>query len=171
MTLPKVVLLMGPSGCGKSTVGPLLSRKIGGIYLEGDDFHPPANKAKMGSGTPLTDEDRWPWFEILREAVRDALAEAPERPVVLGCSALRRSYRRFLLRGWEDASRLVFLTGSRELIAGRLSARVHEYMPAGLLDSQFAALEAPDPAEQAVEVPIGPPPEVIAEEIARRLAS
>jgi gluconokinase len=163
---------MGPSGCGKSTVGPLLAGRLGGVYLEGDDFHPPENKAKMAAGTPLTDADRWPWFENLRAAVYASRIESPGAPVVLSCSALKRKYRDFLLGGYEgDRSRLVYLSGSRDLIAGRLSERVHEYMPATLLDSQFAALEVPAPDEHAIEMPIGAPPEKLAADIATLLSA
>ncbi|MCB1092584.1 MAG: gluconokinase [Verrucomicrobiae bacterium] len=164
-----LILLMGPSGCGKSTVGPLLADRIGGIYLEGDDFHPPENKAKMGAGMPLTDADRWPWFENLRAAIYAAHVEAPESPVVLSCSALKRKYREFILTGYEDSSRLVFMRGSKELIAGRLSDRVHEYMPATLLDSQFAALEAPEADESPLIIDIGESPEALADRIAAQL--
>jgi len=170
MPHPHLILLMGPSGCGKSTVGPLLAGRIGGVYLEGDDFHPPENKAKMAAGTPLTDADRWPWFENLRAAVYAALVEAPDRPVVLSCSALKRKYRDFLLGGHEGSSRLVYLSGTRELIADRLSDRVHEYMPPTLLDSQFASLEEPAPDERAIVIPIGDTPELLAAAIAGQLS-
>jgi len=172
MSYPPLILLMGPSGCGKSTVGPLLAARIGGVYLEGDDFHPPENKAKMGAGTPLTDADRWPWFENLRAAVYASQVETPDSPVVLSCSALKRKYRDFLLGGYEEGrSRLVYLSGSRDLIADRLSDRVHEYMPSTLLDSQFAALEVPAPDEHAIEMPIGAPPEKLAADIATLLSA
>lgn len=160
---------MGPSGCGKSTVGPLLAARLGGVYLEGDDLHPPANKAKMGAGIPLEDADRWPWFEALRAAVESARREAPGRAVVASCSALKRAYRDYLLEGWGGAARLVYLRGSRDLIASRLSGRRHEYMPSSLLDSQLAALEEPAPEERTLVVEIGPPPEALAEAITRAL--
>lgn len=169
MSFPQLTLLMGPSGCGKSTVGPLLADRIGGIYLEGDDFHPPENKVKMGSGTPLTDADRWPWFENLRAAAFSALSENPQRPVVMSCSALKRKYREFLLEGYEGRSRLVYLKGNKELIAERLSDRVHEYMPATLLDSQFGTLEEPVPDENAIAIEIQDSPAALANDLAKAL--
>lgn len=170
MAEPKLILLMGPSGCGKSTVGPLLAARIAGIYLEGDDFHPPENKARMGAGIPLRDEDRWPWFANLRAAIDAAFAENPERPVVASCSALKRAYREALLRGGrEHDARLVFLRGAKDLIASRLGDRVHEYMPATLLDSQFATLEEPGDDENALVIDIGPTPETLAKELASAL--
>lgn len=172
MTRPTFILLMGPSGCGKSTVGPQLAGRLAGLYLEGDDFHPPANKAKMATGTPLDDADRWPWFDLLREAVARALADQPDRPVVLACSALRRRYRDYLLAGHPPGTAsIVFLSGTRDLIASRLSDRVHEYMPATLLDSQFAALEAPDPDEQAIIAEIGRTPDALVDAIVRELGA
>lgn len=171
MTYPAFILLMGPSGCGKSTVGPLLAERIGGVFLEGDDFHPPANKVKMGSGTPLVDEDRWPWFENLRAEVAAAMERHPGRPVIASCSALKVKYRAFILDGYGDTARMVFLRGPKDLIAGRIAAREHEYMPATLLDSQFAALEEPLPEENAIVLDIAGTPGEIADQVAERLGA
>lgn len=162
---------MGPSGCGKSTVGPLLAERLGGVFLEGDDFHPSANKAKMGSGTPLTDEDRWPWFDNLRAEVAAAMDRHPGRPVIASCSALKAKYRAYILGGYDGAARIVFLRGPKDLIAGRIAAREHEYMPASLLDSQFAALEEPLPEENAIVLDIGGTPGEIADHIVERLGA
>jgi gluconokinase len=154
MPIPKFILLMGVSGCGKSTAGPLLAEKLGGVYIEGDDLHPPANKEKMGAGIPLEDADRWPWYENIRNAVNVRLAKG-ESPLVVASSALKRSYRDFVFTGFAPGeTRIVYMKGSHKLIAGRLSSRVHEYMPASLLDSQFAALEEPVADEKAVIVGI-----------------
>lgn len=140
---------MGVSGCGKSTIGALLAERLRFPFLDADEFHPPANVAKMAAGTPLTDEDRRPWLELLNERLR-ALPDA-----VLACSALKERYRQTLAKGIADC-RFVHLRGSRELIAARLAARRHRYMPASLLDSQFAALEAP---ADAITLDIGQVPD------------
>ena len=157
-----LVLVMGVSGCGKSTVGEALAERLGGRFLEGDDFHPPANKTLMGAGVPLTDKERWPWFDNLREAIKAALAEEGDGgPVVASCSALKRSYRDYLLEGFGEGARLVFLEGDFDLIHSRMRARDHEYMPASLLESQFATLEAPGSDEPVVRLGIDLAPEEI----------
>ena len=157
-----LILVMGVSGCGKSTVGEALASRLGGRFLEGDDFHPPANKALMGAGVPLTDKERWPWFDNLREAIGAALEEAGgDGPVVASCSALKRSYRDYLLEGFGDRAKLVFLEGDFELIHSRMKARDHEYMPASLLESQFATLEVPGSEEPVIRLSIEQPPEEI----------
>lgn len=154
-----IVVVMGVTGCGKSTVGALLAQRLGCPFLDGDDFHPPANVEKMRAGVPLTDADRLPWLEMLNAKLR-------ERPAaVLACSALKESYRRVLARGIADFY-LVHLAGSLELIRLRLAARQHRYMPASLLESQFAALEPP---REALTVDIGEPAERCVEAILRRL--
>jgi len=127
---------MGVAGAGKSTLGAGLARRLGWPFIDADDHHPPRNVAKMASGIPLEDEDRWPWLDQLNTML------AGEKNVVLACSALKDSYRRRLLAGI-GPSRIVYLQGSFELIAARLATRRHRYMPASLLESQFAALEPP----------------------------
>jgi len=137
---------MGVSGCGKSTLGALLAQALGAEFLDGDDFHPPENVAKMAAGTPLADADRAPWLARLN-------AELRRRPhAVLACSALKQSYRAILREGVD--CRWVHLRGSPALIRARLAARRHRYMPAALLDSQFAALEPP---ADAIEVDVAMP--------------
>jgi gluconokinase/shikimate kinase len=155
---------MGVSGCGKSTVAGLLAGRLGWDLGEGDDLHPPANVAKMAAGRPLTDDDRWPWLRRVAGWITEHTAA--QRPGIITCSALKRSYRD-VLRG--ERVVFVFLDGSRELIAARLRARYGHYMPASLLDSQFAALEPPGPDEQAVRVDITAPPSVQADFIVSRL--
>lgn len=135
-----IAVIMGVSGVGKSAVGEGLARELACTFLDADAFHPPANVAKMRSGTPLTDEDRWPWLDALNARLR--AAHAAGESVVLACSALKQRYRERLLAALPGA-RMVFLHGDRELIAQRLQARRGHYMPASLLDSQFAALEPP----------------------------
>lgn len=140
-----IVVVMGVSGCGKTTIGKLLAAHLGCPFLDGDDFHPPENVAKMAAGTPLGDADRWPWLEILNGKLID------KPSAVLACSALKESYRGVLTRGLPDC-RFVHLRGSIELILARMQERQHRYMPASLLESQFATLEPP---ADAIEVDIG----------------
>ncbi len=149
----RIVIVMGVSGSGKSTTGQAIARQLHAPFLDGDQFHPPANVEKMRAGTPLTDEDRWPWLERLAQALREA-AE-PKGVAVGACSALRRIYRDYLVEKAGEPILFVYLDGSKELIASRMATRQHEYMPAALLDSQFATLEVPDPAvENVMVVPI-----------------
>ena len=127
---------MGVSGAGKSTIGEALARKLGWRFIDADDHHPAANVAKMAAGQPLDDEDRWPWLDRLNALVRT------EEDAVLACSALKERYRKRLVRGIEEVA-WVYLKGDIELIRSRLAGRRHRYMPASLLESQFAALEPP----------------------------
>lgn len=134
-----ILVMMGVCGCGKSTVGEALAKSLGWRFLDADDFHPPANVAKMAGGTPLTDDDRWPWLDGIAEELAAILARGEH--AVLACSALRQAYRDRLARAGDV--RFVHLAGDRATIAARLAERKHRYMPSSLLDSQFAALEAP----------------------------
>ncbi|WP_245990286.1 gluconokinase [Tabrizicola piscis] len=135
------IVIMGVSGCGKSSVGEGLSARLGIHYRDGDDLHPAANVEKMRAGIPLTDADRWPWLD------RVSAVLASEAPVIVGCSALRRAYRDRLSAGAGGPVTFIHLSGSRDLIAGRMATRTGHYMPTSLLDSQFAALEPPGPEE------------------------
>jgi carbohydrate kinase (thermoresistant glucokinase family) len=159
-----VLVLMGVSGCGKSTVAGVLAGRLGWDLGEGDDLHPPENVAKMAAGQPLTDEDRWPWLRRVAGWITEHTEDG--RPGIISCSALKRSYRD-LLRGEHVV--FVYLAGTRTEIAARLRARHGHYMPATLLDSQFAALEPPGPDEGALEVDISPPPADQADFIMSRL--
>ena len=134
------VVVMGVSGCGKSTVAQQLALALGLDFVDGDDLHAASSVAKMRDGTPLTDVDRWPWLD--RVGMR--LADAGQSPagVAMACSALRRSYRD-RIRAAAPGVRFVLLDGSAALIEARLAQRLHHYMPADLLASQFAALERP----------------------------
>jgi len=129
----KALVIMGVSGSGKTTVGQLLAQKTGGEFLDGDDFHPPENVAKMSSGIPLTDDDRQGWLETLATLIREA-----EELTIIACSALKASYRE-ILKGAE----FVFLNGSPDLLAERINQRSGHYMPPGLLQSQLETLEIP----------------------------
>ena len=145
---------MGVSGCGKSTVAGLLAGWLGWDLVEGDDLHPAANIAKMSAGKPLDDTDRWPWLGRVAEWIHAETAAG--RPGIVTCSALKRSYRD-VLRG--PSVTFVHLAGSRDVIARRLAARHGHFMPAGLLDSQFATLEPPGPDERAISVDVSGSPQ------------
>lgn len=156
-------VLMGVSGCGKTTVASLLADALpDAAYLEGDSYHPPDNKEKMGAGIPLTDEDRWPWYEALNQVARETF-ETGKTPV-LACSALKKSYRDVLFRDFEDF-RLILLEGSFQLIKDRMDSRDHEYMTSTLLESQFATLEEPEPAANVLTLSIEHSPEELVERI------
>lgn len=161
--LPMIVILMGVSGAGKTTVGELLAARMGWPFYDGDAFHPPANVEKMRRGIPLTDADRWPWLEALRDHVR-ALADEG-RSAVVACSALKASYRDLLLSAGDQA-RIVYLKGTPALIDARLRARSGHFFDPALLASQFEALEEP---ADVIAVDVAPPPERVVAEIVRRL--
>ena len=129
----KSLVIMGVSGSGKTTVGKLLAQKTGGRFLDGDDFHPPKNVAKMSSGIPLTDEDRQGWLETLASIIHEA-----DDLTIIACSALKASYRAIL-----KEAVFIFLHGSPELLADRINQRSGHYMPPGLLQSQLETLEVP----------------------------
>ena len=161
--LPARLIVMGVAGCGKTTIGSLLARRLGSRFLDGDDHHPAANVVKMSSGVPLTDDDRWPWLDRLAAVVEDAVQSA-ER-AVLACSALRRVHRERLTMACAEPPLFIYLSGGRDLIRARMAARRDHFMPVHLLDSQFAALEAPGPDENAISVDI----EVSAEDVVERI--
>jgi gluconokinase len=156
---------MGVAGTGKTTIGSLLAARLGWTYAEADDFHPPGNVAKMTAGEPLTDADRRPWLAAIGRWIDERAVAGT--PGVVSCSGLRRGYRD-QLRDGRPQVRLVFLEGSRELIASRLAARHGHFMRAEMLDSQFDALEPPQPDEHVIRVSIDATPEQIVEEIVRR---
>jgi gluconokinase len=156
---------MGVSGSGKSVIGQKLAQRLGGVFDDGDDFHPPANKAKMSTGTPLTDEDRWPWYAVLRHRIVDLRGTTPVH--IVGCSALKTIYRD-KLRGDDVPGQIAFvlLDGSRELITERMAARKGHFMPLSLLESQLATLQiTPD----LIRVSIEDSPDEIVEKIVKRL--
>ncbi len=160
-----LAVLMGVSGSGKTTLGTLLAQRAGAAFADADDYHSAANKAKMGAGIPLTDEDREPWLKTLNGLLRGWLQEG--RSGVLACSALKASYRDNLAAGMPEGEvSFVFLDGSKEMIAERLAARHHEYMTSKLLDSQFDTLERP---KQAICVVNDRPPDIVVDEILEKL--
>jgi gluconokinase len=152
--MPRVVVAMGVSGSGKTTVGAELAKALGWRFQEGDALHPAANVEKMRDAIPLTDEDRWPWLDAIA-AVIDGWRATGEHGV-LACSALKRSYRDVIIGGRGDVA-LVYLQGSKELIAARMAARHGHFMPVALLDSQFATLEEPGADERPIVVSIDQP--------------
>jgi carbohydrate kinase (thermoresistant glucokinase family) len=152
------VVVMGVSGAGKSTVGRIIAGRLDCEFRDADSFHPKANIEKMSRGEPLTDADRLPWLRAIAADI--AAASAAGEPVVLACSALKRSYRE-LLRDAAERVHLVHLSGSEALIQGRMAARDDHFMPPALLPSQFRTLEPPVDAEQPIVIDIAAPPEVI----------
>ena len=149
------VVVMGVSGCGKSTVGVGIAEALGLGYIDGDDLHDPRSVAKMRSGTPLDDDDRWPWLDRIgaRLMARDEFPTG----VVIACSALRRVYRDRIRRA-APGVRFVFLSGDPGVIRERMASRAGHYMPVGLLDSQLRALESPGGDESdVIELNLGSP--------------
>jgi gluconokinase len=159
------IIIFGVSGAGKTTVGNLLARELGWHFLEADDFHPAANIEKMRSGHQLTDEDRWPWLERLRQQIERSLAAGEN--AVLACSALKRAYRDRLRVS--DEVKFVFLRGDYALVEKQLRSRHGHFMNAALLQSQFDDLEVPQPDENVLTIEPGRTPEEIVERIKTKL--
>ena len=151
-------VVMGVSGSGKTTVAAMLAGRLGGPYRDADDFHPPANIAKMSGGQPLTDADRAPWLAAIAAWIDTQRGRGDHG--IVACSALRRVYRDVLIGSRPDVG-LVFLDGTRDLIHARMAARRDHFMPAGLLDSQIATLEPPSPEEDALRLSVDAAPEVL----------
>jgi gluconokinase len=160
-----IVIVFGVSGAGKTTVGKLLAEQLGWRFYEADDFHSPANIDKMRRDAPLTDEDRWPWLENLRELIKLSLESG--KNAVLACSALKRAYRERLRVSAEV--KFVFLRGDYALIARQLHKRHGHFMNSALLRSQFADLEEPKPDEDVLTIELGKTPEEIVQEIKTKL--
>jgi carbohydrate kinase (thermoresistant glucokinase family) len=154
-----VLIIMGVSGSGKSTIAEILSDELGWQFRDGDEFHPQANVDKMHSGTPLTDDDRWPWLKAIAAWIDEKRKTGAH--AIVTCSALKKSYRDILIGPRKDVG-LIYLKGDEGLIAQRLSKRHNHFMPKGLLHSQFQTLQEPGPDEHPVTVSIAPPPEEIA---------
>jgi carbohydrate kinase (thermoresistant glucokinase family) len=163
---PHAIITFGVSGSGKTTVAEVLAKRLGWSFVDGDAFHPVANVEKMRSGTPLTDEDRWPWLKAI--AAEIARRRTAKDRVVIACSALKRAYRDILVDGHPDVL-LVHMKGSRELIMSRLAPRQGHYFPASLLDSQLATLEEPDASENALNILIDKDVDAIVDEIVQAL--
>lgn len=160
------LIVMGVSGSGKSTIATALGKRLDWRFEDGDAFHPQSNIDKMKAGHPLNDADRKPWLEAIAAEI-DRVASAGGH-VIIACSALKRAYRDILIHGRHDV-RIIYLDGSKDLIASRLVRRQGHFMPPELLDSQFAALEVPNAEEHVIAVSIEPPVEVIVENILAKL--
>jgi gluconokinase len=144
-----IVVLMGVTGSGKTTIGNQLAERAGAVFADADDYHPAANKQKMAAGRPLNDDDRQPWLEALNRLMRSWFEAG--KSGVLACSALKAKYRTTLAAGMpKGAVTFVWLDGSPELLAERLSERHHEFMNPKLLESQLATLEPPKDALRIV---------------------
>ncbi len=159
---------MGVSGTGKSTVGHRVALALGTSLVEGDDRHPPANVRKMSAGTPLTDDDRWPWLRELARVLEERRATG--EPTVLTFSALRRTYRD-VLRGDAPAGATTFvhLHAPVEVLEARMAGREH-FMPLALLPSQLATLEPLQLGEHGFVVDVSAPLEDVVAQVVRRLA-
>lgn len=155
------VVVMGVSGSGKSTVGVALAQRLRVPFVDADTLHPPANIAKMVAGEPLDDDDRYPWLEKVGEWLTDHRDGG-----VVSCSALKRKYRD-QLRAHSPRVRFLHLVGTPELISGRLAARIGHFMPAGLLQSQFDALEPLDPDETGATVDVSEDVDAIVDDYLR----
>jgi gluconokinase len=160
MSLRRAIVVMGVSGTGKSTVGRALAETLGLPFVEGDDLHPESNVAKMAAGIPLTDADRAPWLDLI--------AAELDRPVVITCSALKRSYRDRLRLAAPDLV-LVYLHGAPELLASRMAQRDGHFMPTALLESQLATLEEPAADEYVIGADVMLRPDEIVELVSDRL--
>ena len=160
----QVLVVMGVSGSGKSTVAELVAERLGWDFAEGDAMHPESNVAKMHAGTPLTDDDRWPWLDVIAAWIRDHLESG--RPGVVTCSALKRSYRDVL-----RAPGVVFVhvAGDGTLIEDRMSQRSGHFMPTSLLASQLATLELPGEDEAHITVAADRTPAEECAEVVERL--
>jgi len=157
---------MGVAGSGKTTIARALAERLGWRFQEGDALHPPANVAKMSAGTPLTDDDRWPWLHAIAAVIDTWRTEGTNG--IVTCSALKRAYRNILVGNRPDV-RLVHLAGDKPLIAARMAARKGHFMPTALLDSQFATLEPPGGDESPIIVDIAPGPVAIVAALKEKL--
>jgi gluconokinase len=163
-----LIVVMGVAGSGKTTIASGLAEKLGVPFVEGDSLHPAANVKKMAGGIALTDEDRWPWLEAIGERIE--VERLTGHGVVVSCSALKRAYRDCLRKKVHGKVQFILLDGSRELITDRMKKRKGHFMPAALLDSQFATLEKPAADEHAVILDISHPISVLLADAAKSVA-
>lgn len=154
-------VVMGVAGCGKSSIGSAFAERIDATFTDGDDLHPPENVAKMARGSALDDDDRAPWLQ----KVGQALSDAEKLPHVIGCSALKRSYRDIIRAHAGGDVGFIHLDGSRDLISRRMAARKNHFMPSSLLESQFATLEPLEKDETHVRIDIDQSPSAIISEL------
>lgn len=158
----QLYLIMGVSGAGKTTIGKGLAKQLAIPFFDADDFHPPENIAKMSSGQPLNDEDRYPWLLRLNQLLQDQ----QEQGAVLACSALKDRYRQILEQDISGGIQFIFLKVSKELLLQRMQQRNH-FMPPALLDSQLTTLEEP---RDALIVDAGASAALVLENIFHQLA-
>lgn len=163
-----IAIVMGVCGAGKTTVGELLAQRLGARFEEGDKYHPRTNVEKMSKGTPLTDEDRWPWLESMAASIDRWQAEGTA--AVIACSALKEAYRKILV-GDRDGVFVLYLRGDAETLAQRMRQRRHHFMPASLLWSQLATLEEPLPSSHVVVADVRTSPAEIAELTAKAISA
>lgn len=161
--LKTTIVVMGVAGCGKSTVAQDLAERLGWPVVEGDDLHSSVSKAKMASGTPLSDTDRIPWLTAIRDEI-----DQTSTHLIVTCSALRRPYRD-LLRTAQGCVRFLHLTGSHAVLGSRIGARTGHFMPASMLISQLETLEPLQDDEDGVVVDIDGRPEQVIDDAVRRL--
>ncbi|AYY15201.1 gluconokinase [Actinobacteria bacterium YIM 96077] len=153
---------MGVSGVGKTTVAKRLAQRLAWPYAEGDDFHPEENVEKMANGTPLTDDDRWPWLRLINEWLSAQAGDGWN--TIVACSALRRAYRD-VLREADGRVHFAYLSGQQELVDERIGLRDAHFMPPSLLSSQYEALEPLEPDEDGIEVDAARAPDEIAGDV------
>jgi gluconokinase len=157
------VVVMGVASSGKTSVGEALAAALKAPFIEGDQLHSAANVAKMSSGVPLTDEDRWPWLEAIGQAL------AGDEAKVAACSALKRAYREAIARAAGRPVSFIHLSGSREILEQRIKARKDHFMPPSLLDSQLSTLEPPRAGKRALKLDIEEPVEQLVKQARRWL--
>lgn len=157
------VVVMGVSGCGKSMIGAGLARALGIAFVDGDSLHPPANIAKMRSGTPLDDTDRAPWLRCVGQTLLPG-------DVIVACSALKRAYRDLIREVAGAPVTFLYLRGQRATLLDRMAARPGHFMPPSLLDSQLATLEPPTPDEPHLVADIEAAPDIIIAQLRTHLS-
>ncbi len=151
----EAVVVMGVASCGKTTIGEKLSEKLGAPFIEGDRLHGEANVAKMSAGTPLTDDDRWPWLARVGEALQGPGGK------IASCSALKKSYRKAIIEAAKRDVKFVHLHGDIDVLRERMAGRKGHFMPTALLDSQLATLEMPSADENSITIDINQTPAAI----------
>ena len=142
-------VLMGVSGCGKTTVGEMLATRCKVDFVDGDALHPEKNIRKMASGVPLDDDDRAPWLADVGRTLGKN-----DGPIVIGCSALKKKYRDWIRAEAESPVHFLHLYANKDVLAKRVAERSDHFMPASLLDSQYAALEPLEPDELGTVIDI-----------------
>jgi carbohydrate kinase (thermoresistant glucokinase family) len=161
---PTRIVVMGVAGCGKTVVGTLLASNLGYRFVDADDLHPAGNVSKMAGGTPLDDDDRWPWLDIVARTLAEGVG------IVVACSALKLAYRDRLRASAADVT-FVHLAGSRELLVQRMRARTEHFMPPSLLESQLSTLQPLEANERGIQVDVTPSPTILVGEILTTLNS